>query len=283
MSGDTHANDLSGRPIGVAEAAARLGISTLRVRHRLRTGALKGFRDNRGHWQVRIDGGEPAGGDQPLNRDALADMLVEELLEAKDRIDDQDVAIKRLHALVARQQDLLDRTVARLEVTARPPTGGDGGKLKQTLDRALAMLEAAFTRQEELTARAERFRAMMDRSLALLEKVAPGTPMAPQADGRVAGTLDHAVDLADKALTRAETASHHAARLDGMLERALTIAEENSAGQQRAERRLTRHDELLERSLTLVEAAASRLVGDSAARRGVFSLFGRGARRPSDG
>jgi hypothetical protein len=280
MSGEKHGNDWSGRAVGVAEAAARLGISTLRVRHRLRTGSLKGFRDNRGHWQVRVDGPNMPGNEQPLDRDALIDMLVEELLEAKDRADEQAGAIKRLHAIIVRQQELLDRAVARLEAPSAgqaDPRSAD--KLTKALDRALAMLETSLARQEELTVRADRFRAMMERSLALLETVAPGA--APADGGRMAGTLEQAFGVANKALARAEASSHHAARLDGMVERALSIAEENAESQKRAEQRVARRDALLERTLGVVEGASSRLQGDGTSRRRVFSFLNRGPRRPA--
>jgi hypothetical protein len=264
MIADRGKNNMPGRAVTVAEAAAHYGVSTLRIRHRLRTGALSGFHDNRNHWQVHLDTADIATSDRPLDRDALADMLVEELLEAKDRIDDQDQTIARLQALVDRQQRLLDRTVTRLEsLPASPPDSALVGRLQKALDRALALLEAVAPRVDAAEARSDRL-------------------------GR---TLKQALALGDQAIRRAETAANHATRLDAIVERALGEAEERKKTQESAELRLVRRDQLLDRALGLVERAALRLAGDAPHGEGgmidsvrrVVSLWGRNPRRPASG
>jgi hypothetical protein len=270
------------RTVGVAEAAAHFGISTLRIRHRLRTGSLKGFRDNRGHWQVRLDGAAVSPGrDRTFDRDVLADMLVEELLEAKDRIDDQEQSIQRLRDIIERQQEIIDRTVERLgRLNAAQSEATTVQRLRKTLDRTIALLENSLDQQETANARAERFRAMMARAIELLETLeSNGASASPTV--RVTETLHKAVTLGDRAVARAEISSHHAAQLDRMLERALTAAEEQVEAQKLAELRLTRRDELLERSLSLIEAATSRAIEKRKIRSRLFSFFSRWPRRPA--
>jgi hypothetical protein len=277
MKAENDRSDVAPRPVGVAEAAAHLGISTLRVRHHLKTGALKGYRDNRGHWQVRIDGGDVASGpSHELSPETLTDMLVDELLEAKDRIDEQDQAIDRLRGIVERQQKLLDRTLARLEALSAATPGTDtADRLRNTLDRVIALLETSLQQHEAANARAERFRGMMERAIQLLEKVEPEARTAAAHDGRIAGALDKAMDVGAKAVEHAEISTHHAAQLDGMLERALAVAEHNVQTQNETERRLAGRDALLERSFALIEQASARGRGGVAARRSLFAFFSR--------
>jgi hypothetical protein len=269
---DTESN---ARIVGVTEAAEHFGISTLRVRHRLRTGTLKGFRDNRGHWQVRLNDGATVGTDRPLDGNALTDMLVEELLEAKDRIDEQDQVIKRLHRIVERQQKTLDQTLARLEaLSAAQPTPEATERLRKTLDRLVALLEASLAQHEAANARAERFRSMMARAIELLETLEPNARAAALRNGKLSEKLGAAIDLGDRAVARAEASSDHAAHLDGMLERALAVAEQGVERQKQTELRLKTRDELLERSLSLIETAASRISQQDAVKRRWFALFG---------
>lgn len=263
------------RIVSVPEAAEHLGISTLRVRHRLRTGLLKGFRDNRGHWQVHLDGQSSPAPDRPLDGDALTDMLVEELLEAKDRIDDQEQAINRLLAIIERQQKVLERAIARFE--APPPAQPEAEtstRVRGLLERLLGLLETSIAQNEAADTRTERFRAVLARAVDLLEKIEPGARAAEQRTDKLGDKLAAAIDLGERAIARAEASTHHAAQLDNMLERALVAAERNAERQQQTEQRLKARDELLERSLSLIESVSSRVSGRSAMRRRWFALFG---------
>jgi hypothetical protein len=168
MAAEMESNTPPARTVGVAEAAEHFGISTLRVRHRLRTGALKGFRDNRGHWQVRLDSEDALDGDQALDRDALADMLIEELLEAQDRVSEQEITIGRLRNIIERQQKILDGTIVRLEASSSAQTDtATVERLRKTLDRVIALLETSIGQQEAANSRSDRFRAMMARAIGL--------------------------------------------------------------------------------------------------------------------
>lgn len=282
----TEMNDTESNPriVGVTEAAEHFGISTLRVRHRLRTGVLKGFRDNRGHWQVLLDDVSTSVTDRPLDGNALTDMLVEELLECKDRIDEQDQVIKRLHRIVERQQKTLDHTIARLEaLSAAQPTPEATERVRKTLDRLVALLEASLAQHEAANARAERFRSMMARAIELLEALEPNARAATLRNGKLSERLAEAIDFGDRAIARAEASTDHAAHLDGMLERALAVAEQGVERQKQTELRLKSRDELLERSLSLIETTSSRIGQQNAAKRRWFALFGwRDSRRTDE-
>jgi hypothetical protein len=276
MNAETEKRDNTVRVAGVAEAAAHFGISTLRVRHRLRTGMLRGFRDNRGHWQVYLDDAPATSEDRPLDGQALTDMLTEEVLEAKDRIEDQDVAIKRLHVIVERQQRLLERLIARFESVG----SGDADpetieRVRRTLDRLLTLLETSLQQHEAANARAERFRAMMERAIQLLESVEPSLRETSAEGLKLVSAIDQAMDLGDRAMRQAELSTSHAARLDNMLDRALAIAETNVETHKLTEERLKSRDELLERSFNLIETASTRLQGGRAKTGSWFGLFPR--------
>lgn len=278
MNAETEDRSSAARVAGVTEAAAYFGISTLRVRHRLRTGLLRGFRDNRGHWQVYLDAIPDNGKDRPLDDQALTDMLTEELLEAKDRIEDQDTAIERLHRLVERQQKILEHVIARFETIGTSETAPDTiERVRKTLDRLLTLLlETSLRQHEAANARAGRFRAMMERAIQLLEAVEPSMRLATAESQKLAGTpLDQAIDLGDRATRQAELSTTHAARLDSMLDRALAVAETNVESHKMTEEWLKSRDELLERSFNLIEAASVRLQNSRTQKRGLLAFLSR--------
>ena len=154
--------------MSVAEAAARLGLSTLKVRAHLHAGHLAGFRNNRGHWRVRLDGAALP----PLQGEAderqINELMLEELLELRDQHAAQEETISRLTALVERQQALLEKSLAERE--SRHQEG-----LQPALTRALEVAEKAVARAEAEKARAEqRIRArdeLLERALGLMENM----------------------------------------------------------------------------------------------------------------
>ncbi|HET9018550.1 MAG TPA: hypothetical protein VFN46_03130 [Acetobacteraceae bacterium] len=151
--------------MSVAEAAAQLGMSTLRLRAHLHAGHLDAYRDNRGQWRVHLDGRAlPALPEAPDER-RINELLVEELLELREAQAAQEETIGRLTALAQRQQELLARAVERAE--ANDAAAGPA------LERALRLAEQAVSRAEAETARAEgRIRArdaLLERALRLLE------------------------------------------------------------------------------------------------------------------
>ena len=154
--------------VSVAEAAAQLGLSTLKVRAHLHAGHLAGFRDNRGHWRVRLDGAALPPLQGAADERQINDLLLEELLELRDQHAAQEEAIGRLASLVERQQGLLEREVAEREADR-------GDALQPALTRALAVAEQALTRAEAEKARAEqRIQArdeLLERALGLMENM----------------------------------------------------------------------------------------------------------------
>jgi uncharacterized coiled-coil protein SlyX len=228
---------------------------------------------------VRLDSEGAPDGDQSLDRDALADMLIEELLEAQDRVSEQEATIERLCNIIARQQKMLDETVARLEASTSAQTDTAAvERLRKTLDRVMALLEASLSQQEEANSRADRFRVMMARAIELLETFEPRIGAVGATAGRSDGAaqaLDKAIDLGSRAIKHAESSSYHIAQLDSMLERALSVAEQKLEAQKVAEQRLVRRDELLERSLSLIESASAHFPDKRRKRRWPFSLFRR--------
>lgn len=268
--------------VSVADAASHLGISTLRVRHRLRTGTLKGFCDNRGHWQVYLDTAPTSEPERPLDGSALTDMLVEELLEANDRIAEQDAAIKRLHGIVDRQQQTLDRIIGRLEtLTASEAKPERAERVRSTLKGLVELLEVVLARYAAAKADAGRFRAMTVRAIELLEGVELGRRRNVELGDRLAA----AIDVGTRAIERAELSTCHAMQLDMTLERVLALAEQNAERHRLTDQRLKRRDELLERSLAVMEAASQRLGDCGFMRRLQVALRGKmtSAPRTNDG
>ena len=155
--------------VSVAEAAAGLGVSTLRVRAHLRAGTLAGYRDNHGHWRVRLDGAALPALAGTADEAAITELLIEELLELRDAQAETAETAARLRQVIERQQDLLDRALT-LHEAGKPAS--DEAPLA-TLDRAVGLAERAVLRAEADSAQAvQKLRArdeLLDRALNLLE------------------------------------------------------------------------------------------------------------------
>lgn len=266
----------------VAEAAARLGVSRLRLRDAAARGLVPSKRDNEG--RLRFDLAEvteaPPGADgPPLAADALLDILFDEVEELQAELSTRDDEVAALSALAARQDAALDQATAALEAKAAAEA-----RLGALLDRALSHLEADADARERLaavTARAlshldgageglERSLAQTARFEALLARALDLAEAAGGADGAEAQALaaaaDRAIGLLDGALARAEAEQEKGARAEAMLERALAAGE-------RMERDLAARTAELDKQKQTVEAALA--VSERA-----VALAGAGAKTP---
>jgi hypothetical protein len=96
----------------IAEAARRLGFSTLRVRQYVAEGRLDAIRDNRGRLRVEL-GPE---GPRPPRTTAVspAELLMEELLDLREDSAEREVQVERLERLVQELSGLLGHALDAL-------------------------------------------------------------------------------------------------------------------------------------------------------------------------
>lgn len=101
--------------LDIADAAARLGLSTETVRKRLQRGKLKGFKTADGSWRVVLPGldtpgqqpgqrPDTASDNSPDNSGALVATLRDEVAFLRSQLQARDEEIRRAHVLLQQAQ-----------------------------------------------------------------------------------------------------------------------------------------------------------------------------------
>ena len=97
--------------LDIADAAARLGLSTETVRKRLQRGKLKGFKGADGAWRVVLPEPDQAGQSQDSKPDAIPDnhgplvaALKDEITFLRSQLQARDEEIRRAHVLIQQAQ-----------------------------------------------------------------------------------------------------------------------------------------------------------------------------------
>ncbi|MEL6234251.1 MAG: hypothetical protein AAFR46_07565 [Pseudomonadota bacterium] len=238
----------------LAEAAARLGISRLKLREAVAKGLLPARRDNRGRWRVDLALAPGPSGAQDLaalaeHKTAAPEALIEALFdEIEELTAERDEAVQdaaEAAVFVQRQQDALENTAKALE-TAQ----ADAARLSGLLDRALDLADT-------LTRRDGSADPVTERALALLEETA-GALEASRIEGtRLASLLSRAIALADEAAGRGEA---QRAALGATAERALSLLDRSTRDLETARGDVARATALLDRAM----AVSDRLERDNA-------------------
>lgn len=128
----------------IAEAARRLGVSTLRVRQYVAEGRLDAIRDNRG--RLRVDLGPH--GPRPPRSAAVSpvELLMEELIDLREDSAEREVQVERLEGLVGELSGLLGRALDAL-AAAKDEAAEDRAQalaLGEQTSRALALAARAM-------------------------------------------------------------------------------------------------------------------------------------------
>jgi hypothetical protein len=147
--------------LSLDEAAARCGVSRLRIREAIAAGALRAQRDNRGFWRVCDDGG----GDLANVRVApnqLLEIMFDEIEELTSALEERRQEVDRLATVAARQQALLDRALTIAE--AAPPQG-DIQRLAALNERSHHLLDGALASLEQRDAALQQMNSLMQRAL----------------------------------------------------------------------------------------------------------------------
>jgi excisionase family DNA binding protein len=135
--------DRSEGHLPIAEAARRLGVSTLRVRQYVAEGRLDAIRDNRGRLRVALP---PEGLRPPRARPVLAtDLLLDELLALREEGAERDQQVERLEGVVGRLSGLLGQALDALEAAKgeAAESRARAQALGQQTERALRLAERA--------------------------------------------------------------------------------------------------------------------------------------------
>lgn len=221
----------------VAEAAAALGQSRLRVREAVARGALTGRRDNEG--QLRVDlpaSGAPVPENGALDPDALLGLLFDEVEELQDLLGSKERDLLALGTLVEGQGAALEQADQALSQS----------EMKQ--ERLSGLLERALSHLEASEARSDRLRQIADRALEHLEG---GQGQSDPQKERLTAVTERALEHLDRTTKDLETSQAQAARYDALLSRALDMAQQGGtdpAMEAAAERALGLLDDALARA-----------------------------------
>lgn len=196
----------------IAAAAARLGISRLKLREGIAKGVIAARRDNEGRWRVDLTAvpADPraAIAAAPADPAALMGALFDEIEELSGDLDAARDVNDRLVRLAGGQADALDRALAAVESRA-----AERDALAALADRALAAAEEAGARAAAVQGVADAAFAALDRAAGALEAQAADTArLKAQAEEQAAaiagheGRLDRLFALSEQALEAAAKA-----------------------------------------------------------------------------
>jgi methyl-accepting chemotaxis protein len=210
----------------LTEAAARLGVSRLKLREAIAKGVIVARRDNEGRWRVDLaampaDLRAATAGPAP-DPAALMEALFDEIEELSADLEESQGTADRLTQLAGAQGAALERTVAALEQTV-----AERDRLAAMTGRALAAAEEAEARAAALQATADRAIGLLDRTTAAMDAM-QGQVARLQADAGAkeqvitahAGQLDRLFTLSEQALEQAGAARR---RGPGLIARVLGV------------------------------------------------------------
>ena len=194
----------------LAEAAARLGVSRLKLREAIAKGIVAARRDNLGRLRVDLTAAPAdvaaatAGTGAPL--EALMQALFDEIEELSADLEGAREENARLLDLAGAQAAALDRAAAALEAR-----GEEAARLAGLVDRALGAAEDAEARAAAMRGTADRALALLegaaaalDRSRSETERLSAALAEHRSTAGEQARMLDRLFSLSETALAAAE-------------------------------------------------------------------------------
>ncbi|MEM1316214.1 MAG: hypothetical protein AAGI51_16785 [Pseudomonadota bacterium] len=225
----------------LAEAAARLGVSRLKLREAVAKGLIPARADNQGRRRVDLsaapDDIAAAAAGVVADPAALVAALFDEIEELQTELDDRTATVARFADLAGRQQDALEAAAAALERSQ-----SETARLAGLLDRALDLAAAVEHRPDDPVA---------GRALALLEETTSALEDSRAEAQRLSGLVAKAVELADRASQRAPAGG------DGLrqaADKALRLLDATTAELEKSRAETARAADLLARATAAAEA-----------------------------
>jgi uncharacterized coiled-coil protein SlyX len=192
--------------LSLDDAAARIGLSRLRMREAIAAGLVEARRDNQGSWRVSL------GDDFPQTKarleaariapGALVDLLFDEIEDAALTLAERDSTIERLNALAARQQAIIERALALSEEPASVEIGAIRERLAKLNDRSVQLIETALARLVARDGDVSKLGGLLDRALATIGGLEDEVTRQTGVVARQKGLLDRLFALANVRLDR---------------------------------------------------------------------------------
>lgn len=261
----------SDTPVSIREAARRLEVSALMIREMIHAGRLDAFRDNQGRWRLYLNDGqrgsiESAARSPPPSTEAL---LREEIEELAGELGERDQTVERLTALLAHQQDMLERydKVSRGMAEQGAEAIRRSDALEGTLEHALSVLEQAIDRGEAATQDKAGTQAQLAHVVELLETAIDGSERALTARDQLEFSFVRSLDLLERSIGERSELQDTLARYDQMMERSLTVLQDAHAAREAAERRTSEREAQLDRALDLLDSVVGQAGTDAPSQR----------------
>ena len=192
--------------LSLDQAAERLGINRMRVREAIAAGVIGAHRDNRGFWRVSLAAGV---GDVKermreirMNPTALVELLFDEIEELNADLAERDSSLERLHALTARQQDMLARALALAEKPENPGDVKDHDRLADLNERSLRLLETAVGKLADRDADIAKLTSLLDRAFRNISGLESEVERHVEVAERQKSLLDRLFEIANNKLDR---------------------------------------------------------------------------------
>jgi hypothetical protein len=188
------------------EAAARLGVSRLRLREAIAARLFKARRDNRGSWRVLLEGDltglETRVKAAQLPAETLLELLFDEIEEMNLLLAERDASLERLGAVAARQHEMLDRALALAETRAPTETPLDGARLAELNERSTALIETALDKLAGRDGDIAKLTGIVDRALTTMGGLDAELKRQGEVVERQKGLLERLFVLANASLER---------------------------------------------------------------------------------
>jgi excisionase family DNA binding protein len=192
--------------LSLAEAADRLGVNRMCVREAISAGVIGARRDNRGFWRVSLaaDVGDVKERMREIrmNPEGLVELLFDEIEELSADLAERDSSLERLHAVAARQQEMLARALALAEKSENPGDSKDQDRLANLNARSLRLLETALGKLEDRDADITKLTSLLDRAFKNISGLEGQVERHVEVAERQKSLLDRRFEIANKKLDR---------------------------------------------------------------------------------
>ena len=184
--------------LSLDEAAARWGVSRLRVREAIAAGALSAQRDNRGFWRVRAENAVDFAALRPPP-EKLIEVLFDEIEELGGALDERRQEVARLAAVAEKQQALIERALSLAEA---PAAGGDVERLAALNERAQALTGRALASLENREQSLQQMSGLMERALGTVAGLDAEVSRQRETSEKQRALLDRLFEIARASLDR---------------------------------------------------------------------------------
>jgi excisionase family DNA binding protein len=205
--------------LSLGQAAERLGVNRMRVREAIAAGVIGARRDNRGFWRVSLAADvdvKERMREIRLNPEALVELLFDEIEELNADLAERDSSLERLHAVAARQQDMLARALNLAQKSENPRDSKDQDRLADLNERSLRLLETAVGKLADRDADIAKLTSLLDRAFKKISGLEGEIERRVEVADRQKSLLDRLFEIANKKLDRLSSSQR---RGRGWLER----------------------------------------------------------------